>query len=166
MAFKRPSRGFRAFVMRSNPLESRADRGMRGYVTGGGPVTTRAKRDGVRATASRHVVWRARWLAAHSRREGLCARTAGRRRSRGRARVKAGDACAVLQAPRLLRWQRSSRGWRDGPRRFDGDARNSTRTDSRAAPAILRLHLDASVPRWRGIATSLQTLLASTTEAT
>ena len=94
------------------------------------------------------------------------ARTAGRRRFSGRARVKAGDACAVLQAPRLLRWQRSSRGWRDGPRRFDGDARNSTRTDSRAAPAILRLHLDASVPRWRGIATSLQTLLASTTEAT
>ena len=25
----------------------------------------------VRATASRHVAWRARWLAAHERREGL-----------------------------------------------------------------------------------------------
>jgi len=35
MAFKRPSRGFRAFVMRRNPLESRADGGMRAYVTGG-----------------------------------------------------------------------------------------------------------------------------------
>jgi hypothetical protein len=38
-------------------------------------------------------------------------------------------------------------GWRDGPRRVDGDARNSTRTNSRAAPATLRLHLDASIPR-------------------
>ena len=36
-------------------------------------------------------------------------------------------------------------GWRDGPRRFDGDARNSTRTDNRAAPATLRLHLDVSI---------------------
>ena len=76
-----------------------------------------------RATASRHVVWASSRLAAHERREGLCARTASRRRSRGGARMKAGDACASLQAPRLLRWQRSRRWWRDGPRRFDGDAR-------------------------------------------
>ena len=60
-----------------------------------------------RATASRHVVWASSRLAAHERREGLCARTASRRRSRGGARMKAGDACASLQAPRLLRWQRS-----------------------------------------------------------
>jgi len=33
------------------------------------------------------------------------------------------------------------------PRRSDGDARKSTRTDSRAAPATLRLHLDVSIPR-------------------
>jgi hypothetical protein len=34
-------------------------------------------------------------------------------------------------------------GWRDGPRRLDGDARLKTsqpRTDGRAAPATLRLH--------------------------
>ena len=60
-----------------------------------------------RATTSRHVVWASSRLAAHERREGLCARTASRRRSRGGARMKAGDACASLQAPRLLRWQRS-----------------------------------------------------------
>ena len=30
-----------------------------------------------------------------------------RRRSRGGARMKAGDACDSLQAPRRLRWQRS-----------------------------------------------------------
>src|SRR5207245_1618890 len=46
-------------------------------------------------------------LAAHSRREGLCARTARRRRSRGRARMKADDACVVPQASWQLRWQRS-----------------------------------------------------------
>src|SRR5207237_1020185 len=32
---ERPSRGFRAFVMRRNPVDSAADRGMRAYVTGG-----------------------------------------------------------------------------------------------------------------------------------
>jgi hypothetical protein len=63
--------------------------------------------------------------------------------------MKAGDACASMQAPRLLRWQRSiaaggamvpvvSTGTREG---------NSTRTNSRAAPATLRLHLDVSIPR-------------------
>ena len=83
MAFKRPSRGFRAFVMRRNPLESRADGGMRAYVISGGPLmTTRKPAPCVRATAC----WR---------------------RSLGVARMKAGDACVVLQARRLLRWQRS-----------------------------------------------------------
>ena len=38
-------------------------------------------------------------------------------------------------------------GGRDGPRRFDGDARNSARTDGRATPATLRLHLDVSILR-------------------
>ncbi len=83
MAFKRPSRGFRAFVMRRNRLESRADGGMRAYVISGGPLmTTRKPAPCVRATACR-------------------------RRSLGVARMKAVDACDVLQARRLLRWQRS-----------------------------------------------------------
>jgi hypothetical protein len=70
MAFKRPSRGFRPFVMRRNPLESRADGGMRAYVISGGPLmTTRKPAPCVRAAASRHVVWRERreGLAQHAR---------------------------------------------------------------------------------------------------
>jgi hypothetical protein len=49
-------------------------------------------------------------LAAHERREGLAqhAPPVGGV-SRGRARMKAGDACVSLQAPRQLRWQRSRR---------------------------------------------------------
>jgi hypothetical protein len=47
-------------------------------------------------------------LSAHERaRRPRAARTACRRRSLGVARMKAGDAYDVLQAPRLLRWQRS-----------------------------------------------------------
>jgi hypothetical protein len=49
-------------------------------------------------------------------------------------------------------------GWRDGPRRCDGDARNSTRTNRRAAPATLRLHLDVSILRKSRTDTSLRTL--------
>ena len=41
--------------MRRDALESRADRDMRAYVTGSDDA--RAKRDCVRATASRHIVW-------------------------------------------------------------------------------------------------------------
>ena len=54
--------------MRRDALESRADRGMRAYVTSSDDAR---EAPCVRATASRHVVWRARWLAAHERREGL-----------------------------------------------------------------------------------------------
>ena len=88
-------------------------------------------------------------LAAHERRERLRAvRTARRRRSRGRARMKAGVACVVLQAPRLLRWQRSrQRVARWSPSYRRGRAKRSTRTNSRAAPATLRLHLGISILR-------------------
>jgi hypothetical protein len=54
--------------MRRDALETRADRGMRAYVTGSDDAR---EAPCVRATASRHVVWRARWLATHERREGL-----------------------------------------------------------------------------------------------
>jgi hypothetical protein len=43
---------------------------------------------------------------------------------------------------------------------------NTTRTDSRAAPATLRLHLDVSILRQAQTATSLRDAFASTTEAT
>ena len=104
-------------------------------------------------------------LAAHSRRERLRAvRTAHRRRSLGVARMKAGDACASLQAPRLLRWQRSwVARWSPSCRR---DARNSTRTNSRTAPATLRLHLDVSILRQAHDRYAAKDALASATEAT
>ena len=57
-------------------------------------------------------------------------------------------------------------GWRDGPRRFDGDARNSTRTNSRAAPATLRLHLDVSILRQAQDRYVAKNAFASATEAT
>src|SRR5207253_4384808 len=58
-------------------------------------------------------------------------------------------------------------GWRDGPRRFDGGARrNSTRTDSRAAPATLRLHLDVAILRQAPDRYVAKNAFASATEAT
>jgi hypothetical protein len=46
-------------------------------------------------------------LAAHERREVFAQHAPpGGGVSRGRARVKAGDACDALQMPRRLRWQR------------------------------------------------------------
>ena len=122
---------------------------MRAYVTSGGPASDAREAPCVRATASRHVVWRARWLAAHERREGLAqhAPPIGGDLGVG-ARMKAGDACGSLQAPRLLRWQRSrQRVARWSPSFRRGRAKDSTRTDSRAAPATLRLHLDVSILR-------------------
>ena len=80
--------------MRSDALESRADRGMRAYVTGSDDA--RAKRDAYAPRPHATSCVRARWLAAHERREGHCARTAHQAAISGRARMDAGDACAVL----------------------------------------------------------------------
>ena len=60
----------------------------------------------------------------------------------------------------------SGSGWRDGPRRFDGDARSSTRTDSCAVPATLRLHLDVSILRQAQDRYVAKNAFASATEAT
>ena len=49
---------------------------------------------------------------------------------------------------------------------YDVDARNSTRTDSRAAPATLGLHLDVSIPRQAQDRYVAEDAFASTTEAT
>ena len=65
----------------------------------------------------------------------------------GVARVKAGGARVFCRRPAAQVATLIRSGRRDGPRRYDGDARNSTRRDSRAAPATLRLHLDVSIPR-------------------
>ena len=64
--------------------------------------------------------------------------------------MKAGDARDVLQTPRLLRWQRSiAAGGAMVPVVSTGtlEANSSTRTDRRAAPATLRLHLGVSILR-------------------
>jgi hypothetical protein len=71
---------------------------------------------------------------------------------------------AGAAATRVATLNRS--GWRDGPRRSDGDARNSTRTDNRAAPATLRLHLDVSILRQAQDRYVAKNALASATEAT
>jgi hypothetical protein len=57
-------------------------------------------------------------------------------------------------------------GRHDGPRRFDGDARSSTRTDSCAVPATLRLHLDVSILRQAQDRYVAKNAFASATEAT
>ena len=80
--------------------------------------------------------------------------------------MKAGDACGSLQTPRLLVGNAQGSGWRDGPRRFDTHVRRSTRTDSRAAPATLRLHLDVSILRQAQDRYVAKNAFASATEAT
>ncbi len=109
---ERPSRGFRAFVMRRNALESGADRGMRAYdIRGCTPNDDARAQRGVgaqrpHATACGELKARGTRAARRSRAHA----TARRRRVRGRARGMAGEACAVLQAPRRLgcngQWQR------------------------------------------------------------
>ena len=107
-ASKRPSRGFEPAVTRRNPAETQRRCRCARTSLAVTPASGRRARSAMRAryglTPRRVASSR---LAAHERREGLCARTACWRRSRGVARMKAGDACVVLQARRLLRWQRS-----------------------------------------------------------
>jgi len=101
MAFKRPSRGSEPSVMRRDALETRADRGMRAYVTGGWlpQWTTRA---GQQVHVRYDITPRrmaSSWLAAQAERRSCAACTAQSRHLRGGARMKAGDACVVLQVP-------------------------------------------------------------------
>jgi len=91
--------------MRRDALESRADRGMRAYVTGA--VTTRANSSVAYAPLRTHR------LAAAFLGVGLGRRPATRRR------CSAGAAAAQVAT-------REGSGERDGPRRYDGDARLRT----------------------------------------
>ena len=127
---------------------------MRAYVTGGcyPPVTTREKQRCVRATAaSRHVVWGELDGSRHTSGATVVTHAPlGGGVSRGRARVKAGDACGVLPAPRRLRWQRSrAAGSAMVPVVLTGraNAKIAAAHGHRAAPATLRLHLDVSIRR-------------------
>jgi hypothetical protein len=56
-------------------------------------------------------------------------------------------------------------GRREGPRPTDGDARNSTRTDNRAASATLRLHRTEWSSVWRTDRHVVSDAVASTTGA-
>ena len=128
---ERPSRGFEPFVTRRNALESRADRGMRAYVTSGGPLmTTRKPAPCVRATASRHVGWRAQGSRHTSGVKAFAyAPHDGGAHGVGLSGM-AGDACVSLQvSPPTVATQVS--GGRDGPRRIDGDARTKHRVRAR-----------------------------------
>ena len=78
--------------------------------------------------------------------------------------MKAGGAC-VCRRRGYSGGNAQGSGWRNGPRRVDGDARNSTRTD-RAAPATLRLHLDVSILRQAQDRYVAKNAFASATEAT
>src|SRR6202171_1606588 len=145
---ERPSRGFERFVTRRNALESRADRGMRAYVTScSDDAQTSAMRARYGLTPRRVASSR---LAAHERREGLrVARTACWRRSLDVARMKAGDACGSLQVRGGSGGNAQGSGWRDGPRRFDGDARRKHAHGQSRRSATLTL-LDAPLHVWRG----------------
>ena len=104
MAFGRPSRNSEVLDHAKRRRLHSAATVIRAYVTSSDDAR---ERDRVRATVSRHVVWRARWLAAHERREGLrAARTAGRRRSRvdaveGRRRLRCSAGTAAARAATL-----------------------------------------------------------------
>jgi len=79
----------------------------------------------------------------------------------------AGDPCDVLQRQGCSGGNAQGSGWRDGPVVPTATREaNSTRTDSRAAPAILRLHLDVSILRQAQDRYVAKNAFASATEAT
>ena len=154
-------------------MKARADGGMRAYVTGGArpPVTTRARQR--HACALRpHATsrWRARWLAAHERREGLAQHAphvggdlGGRAQVDGGRRLRCS---AGATAPTGGNAQGSGGAMvpvvLTGTR--DCEHRSRARTPRRSRyPEVAP---DVSIPRQARTATPLQTLLASTTEAT
>ena len=119
---------------------------MRAYVTSG-LVPTRAKRHAYALRPHATACVRARWLAAHERREGLCARTAiggdlGVGSDEGRRRLRFSVGATATQVATL-----NAAGGAMVPVVSTGTREGSTRTDSHAAPATLRLHLDVSTLR-------------------
>ena len=88
----------------------------------------------------------------------------------GRARIKAGDACTVLQTPRRLRWQRSGQRVARRPsslRRRRATPNIGAAHGQRAVPDTLKLHRAYRSRVERGTATSLEGRFSRpTTEAT
>jgi len=107
--------------------------------------------------------------ARPARRPGLSG-TAWRRRFSGRAGMNTGEVCGARRPRRRFGGDAQGSGWREGPRRIDGDARIPTselRTDSAPFPPTLSLHRTYRSRVERGTATSLEgRSLASATEAT
>ena len=114
------------------------------------PVTTRANRRGASALRP-HATSRARELVArgaHARREGLAQHAppvGGASRGRARDEGRRGLRCFAGPAAAQVATLAAAGGAKVAV--VDGDARNSTRTDSRAAPTTVRLHRDVSIPR-------------------
>ncbi len=119
----------------------------------------------MRVTASRHVVWRTQG-SRHTSGAKAFAHAPPVGGDLGVGLGDGRDACDVLQTQGSSGGNAQGSGWRDGTRRFDGDARNSTRTDSRAAPATLGLHRDVPFPRQARNRYVALDALASATEAT
>jgi hypothetical protein len=158
---ERPARGFERFVTRRNALESRADRGMRAYVTGGDhrQWTTRAMRRCVRATASRHVGWRAQGSQHTSGANASCStyRMVVALCGSGSGGWRATP--AFLCRRHRLRWQLRTAGDAMVPVVLTGmRGRNiESAHRHRAAPTALRLHLTYRSCVERRTATSLKT---------
>jgi len=164
MAFQRPSRGSEPSITRRDA--ARTQRRCRCARTSLA-VTTRAKRYAYalrphatsrgRAQGSRHTSG-AKTFAQHAPPIGGDLWIGS---DEGRRRLRCSPGATTTQVATLNR-----SGWRTGPRRSDGDARNSTRTNSRAAPATLSLHLDVSILRQAQDCYVAKNAFASATEAT
>ena len=123
--------------MRRDALETRADRGMRAYVTGSDDA--RVKRDAYALRPHATSCVRARWLAAHERREGHCARTAQQAVISGRAQGTAGDVCVSLQASPPKVATQGQRGTRWSPSYRRGRAK-----EARARTVALLRYVDVA----------------------
>ena len=142
---RRPSRGFRAFVMRRKTVDIGADRGMRAYVTGGARQLRRAAREGPAC-----ALWpaacgarRARWLASRARLQTLHTTHRPVIGDLGTARMKdatPAEARAIPVHGRAATWGRdvgdASRR-RLGPR-YRGDAPRSAISDRARSRCVLR----------------------------
>ena len=144
-ASKRPLRGFEPAVTRRNAAQmqrgGRCARTSLAVTPACDDAQTSAMRARYGLTPRRVASSR---LATHERREGLCARTACWRRSRGRAQGDGRAMRAFLCRHHRLRWQRSGqRGDAMVPVVLTG-MRGGRNVESahghRAAPTILRLH--------------------------
>src|SRR6202521_5851619 len=131
-------------------------------------VTTRKPAPCVRATASRHVGWRAQGsrhtsgAKASRSTHRLLAAISGWGSDEGRRRLRFSAGAAATQVATL----NAAGGAMVPVVTTRTREANSTRTDSRAAPATLRLHRDVSILRQAQDCYVAKNAFASATEAT